>query len=529
MKKNTELALANIAAYYEQKSESDYNKIVDMIETGGEHLTRQDFIKTLGISEEVLDSFFDLVVRNCEGNERDTICDRLIKINKDVLGRIAKKLKYENFEFQSQIDTLEKKVSDLEQEIEGKNILLSQYQENGSEFVPGAIVEDGEQESMADQLKAEISELQSERDHLLTQIAQLQAANSDLQEKLDIKTAEYDELINNGGFNQSIGEEDSALLREKDETIASLNQMILDANEEKDMLIKQLEDMSNSKPDEYPYEDENFQPSSSQDQNEEIEYQRDRIVSLEEDILKKDARIGELEHEVYQLEQLVAEKSRQLEAAVHTNHQATEVSRIDNDEWQQDEMELPKQQSTLDFGDTQTVNEKPKKSKTGLYVILGVFFFLLLSVIVLVVMNQSSGPTPGVPTPLSAAEANQSGQGITNNVANGAATQLPPSVPASAPTATVQGEVPTAIAPAVLPQEVTAPAQAVITPKLLTPFDFRQNSKALNVTDQGLVIEGKTYKVGDTINGIRVVMVTKTFVRLLDPKNDLEFRVEIGK
>lgn len=536
----TQQAVDTITQYYNTKIDTDYEKIIDMIENGGDNLTRRDFIVQLGITEPVLDSFFNLVVRGCDGDERDAICDRLISINRDDLHRIVKKLKNENIHLEDEIIALREqlevsngkdcselvqKVSELETIIAEKDEYIASLVENGANgYVhpsDGSMYTHDEREHM----------LQDQHDHseelteLKTQIEQLQSENYTLRESVDTAASEKWQLEEQvRQLSLDVTDRDARIyeLENTQHTTQVIEdpwgdmQQPVDSSELEECQRK-ISELELEKSD-LIYQ---IQMLQSQDYGSagETEETNEKIRTMENEIVAKDEYIQRMEQSAYSLaEEIDGYKARirELEAALEHSSDFYETQ---NQEQGQDAWQNPQ----IDFG-TSLADEpvEKKKSKAGLWIIVGSLFFILLALVAITMINSNSGPVPGTPTPIPAEE-KITGNGLSANVANGAATQLPPQAAQQVPGAPVVEAVPTAIEPAQAPV-----AQSGIVKTLQSPYDFRKNAALFGVSDQGLMLEGQLYKVGDSINGFRIVAISKTFVRILDPKNDLEFRLDIG-
>lgn len=528
----TQQAVDTITQYYNTKIDTDYEKIIDMIENGGDNLTRRDFIVQLGITDPVLDSFFNLVVRGCDGDQRDAICDRLISINREDLHRIVKKLKNENIHLEDEIialreqleasggkdcNELAQKVSELEAIIVEKDEYIASLVENGPNgYVhpsDGSIYTHDEREHM----------LQNQHDHseelseLKNQIEQLQSENYTLRESVDSAASEKWQLeeqvrqlsldVTNRDARIYELENTQHTTQAIDDPWAEMQQQVDSSElEECQRKISELE---------LEKSDLTYQIQMLQSQNYgstgETEEADEKIRTLENEIIAKDEYIQRMEHQAYALaEEIDGYKARirELEAELEANNSS------EDQVWSNHHIDI----------ETSLADEpiQKKKSKAGLWIIMGGLFFILLILVAITMINTNSGPVPGTPTAITPEE-KITGNGLSANVANGAATQLPPQAAQQVPGAPVIEAVPTAIEPAQAPV-----AQAGIVKTLQSPYDFRKNAALFGVSDQGLMLEGQLYKVGDSINGFRIVAISKTFVRILDPKNDLEFRLDIG-
>lgn len=509
--KRTEEAMTLIYDHYSQKVTSDYDRIVDMIENGGDQLTRRDFIVNLGITEEVLDAFFNLVVRGCEGDDRDRICDRLIGINKDDLARIVKKLKNETISLELKLEELMKQ---LEEKEEALRILEGHggaaHKEDSSESAFDA----GELRVECDSLRAEIDRLNSEIVNLRAlneeQSASIEQLNTDkyelesrireLSDEVDLKSQKIYELESSdpglyGNQNDNPDESYESEYAPADNT--ALYEELEQLRMERDNLAAEL------------------QNASTMDSSYELEEKERRIRDLSNEIAYKDETIERHEATIRSLQSEIDhrdEEIRELKASRGSVTAEDHTMSVTNN----GEIELP------GMGDEPIVKQK---SKAGLYIILGVFFFFLLALISVVIMNSGeAGPVSGTPTPV-AVEEKISGDGIGGGVANGAVTQLPPSLPVQPAAMPVQENVPTQL-DSLSAAEPTAPSGVIAA--LNSPYDFRKNAAAFTVTEQGLMIDGQVFKTGDSVNGFPILMIQKSFVRFIDPKNDLEFRVNIG-
>lgn len=499
----TEAAVGVITAFYNERVDRDYERIIDMIELDWETLTRKDFIEKLGISDEVLDAFFDLAVRNCDSEERDTICDRLININKEDLGRIAKKLKYENFGFQDELDMRNREIAGLKEDIAKKDAQIANFSAGGTGFS----VEDNSQDPVG--LSALLEErqiLQDQVDNLVSENNRLSQENFNLEAKVDNLSAEKSRLeVTIDELNQGMASGGQTFSPNNEqvspEEIEMLRNTIGDLEMERDNLREEIRVMAENS--------NNAAPDNSWELLEKVE----RISVLEAEIEQKDQSLSNLEEMVSSLQQQLNEKEYEIEALRESG--AQRVQEEVKGEWDDEDL-------FAERNEDEPVAKK--KNKTGLYIIIGVFFFIFLGLVALVIVNGSGqGPVPGTPTQLGVTE-KTTGQGISANVANGAVTQLPPSPAVSQAASTpIEEAVPTALNAA-----QSQPIAQGITSTLLTPYDFRKNKSAFTLTEQGLVLEKRTYKTGESINGFRILMIQKTFVRFLDPKNDLEFRVDLG-
>ena len=502
---HSEAAVDFIQNFYSNKASSDYEKILDMIETGPEDMTRKDFTTALGVDDKVLDAFFDIAIRGCDEDKRDTICDRLILINKDKLGEIAKRLKYENIRLQNDKAGFDQRIFDLQELVTQKDNQLIELQE---------AIESNTTTGDDSILSAQIIELQNEREVLLEEINGLKQTV----EVLTLEKSEIQDVIEGLNNDSTIKDQTINDLREQIASIADgysntnvdseemnrLQYEISSITNERDSLLEQVQTYTASVSD----------VSNNLDNDLELEGLNNKIYELESELQSKEYIISEMQETINRLQVDIEEK----EYAI----QQTPLLPIE-DTYNQDKSESAED---LDLFDKE--NDEPivnKKSKKGLYIIVGILFAALLALIFIVILNQSNtGPVTGEPTPLSPSE-KITGAGISANVANGAVTQLPPS-PATIPVSSseVQGNVPTALgAPIATPVQPAGIIQA-----LITPYDFRKNAKSFKITEQGAVIDGQTFKVGEEINGFRVLTIQKTFIRFLDPKNDLEFRVDVG-
>ncbi|MCL4432121.1 MAG: hypothetical protein M1300_07365 [Epsilonproteobacteria bacterium] len=533
----TQQAVETITQFYNTKIDTDYEKIIDMIENGGDNLTRRDFIVTLGINDTVLDSFFNLVVRGCDGEERDAICDRLITINRDDLHRIVKKLKNENIHLEDEILSLREqleassgkdcselvqKVSELESIITEKDEYIASLIDNGPNgYVhpsDGSVYSHEEHDHMLQDQQdysAELSELKM-------QIEQLQTENYTLRESVDAAASQKWELEEQvRQLTSDVNEKDIRIYElENTQHSAQIqedpwgeNQPVSDSQEIEEYKNKVFELESEKESLLYQIQSLQSQDHGSDNQMYETE---EKIRSLESELLAKNEYIQRLEHEAYALTGEIDNhkaRIRDLEAALESNILDTAPSG-GQENWSN---------TSIDFGASMSDEPvKKEKSKAGLWIIVGSLFFILLILVAVTMINSNNGPVPGTPTAIPANE-KITGNGLSANVANGAATQLPPQTAQQVAGAPVIEAVPTAIEP------VQAPvAQNGIVKTLQSPYDFRKNAAHFAVSDQGLILEGQLYKVGDSINGFRILAIQKTFVRILDPKNDLEFRLDIG-
>lgn len=503
----TQEAMDAITSFYNKKIDTDYEKIIDMIENGGNDLTRRDFINQLGIDETVLDSFFNLVVRGCDGDERDAICDRLISINRDDLGRIVKRLKNDNIHLEDVINNLNDRLTDinssgvgselvqrvkeLEFQLLEKEAQIQDYVANGNfsiEDVQGEFSPSEEYSTLLEEKASLIASIEQLKMEIMTLEEKIVALNHEIYDK-DIEIAELKNKQNEENTSTNID----------DETEASYKTKIYELENEKEDLLYQLQSLNHQN-----------------DNNDEIYAANERIQSLQNDLVEKGRYIERLEEEANHLNNELNECKSRVQEQDSSSQRESEMPIHNQEAWEQID-------NRLDLG-LSVAEETTKKSKgkMGLWIIGGVLFALFLALVGFALINTNNGPVQGVPTPIKPAE-KITGAGLSANVSNGAATELPPvSAPQTANTPVVE-TIPTTIEPM-----APVPSQKGITKTLLTPNDFRKNVDQFSVSNQGLTLEGQVYKVGDSINGFRIVAIQKNFVRLLDIKNDLEFRLDIG-
>lgn len=506
-----------VERFYGNKPEEDYKRIVALIKSG-EELSRADFLERLQIPEDVLDVFFDEVFVKCDASERDDLCDRLIGINKDVLDKIIKRLKKENFSFRSEKEQWEDKLVTLTSEIAAKDQQIEDLKNNN-----GAGLSDSNKDEYILLLEAERDELRVQIVQLEAQIEELQASVQSSNERYHTTLAEKDQRIaeleidGNNTVKDAEKDFDISPLQEENARLCGLVEEYETKIEDNNQLIAELQANNSTNNEDYiaALEAERDELrvrveelTHALSENDGSDFQ-EKIDMLEAEGAYKDSLINDLNEKIATFEYEIE------------NSKATTINKVSN--YDDQELNNKVDDDEFDFVTTEKDTPVKKKSSTALLVVIGFIFTILLGLIAVVIINNNSaGPVPGIPTEIPKNQMPMGGD-LNNQVVQGLATQVPSITTNQAPSADVQGAVPTTLTQAPVQQ----PVDSLLT-TLTTAEAFRKAAGQFKINDQGaLVINNQTFGMGEQINGFKIIAIHRTFIRLIDVKNDLQFRVDL--
>jgi len=477
-----------IAQHYEKKPEEDYLKILQMIESEKGCVTRTEIMEELQIPGDVLEAFFDVALRECisDPERQNFICDRLVQIQGDRVPEIAKKLKLQSFKLQDEVRALKALKKDYDEKLKElarlQEIIAAGGGEKGTSNVSELESEceilqeriqglEENEKTLLDQLQefkeknnSDETDGANEIERLRGEVFELEQNKDDLESKIRDLQAKIEE---NGGGNDQ--EHDEARIRELEEQLETMENDKRVLQGKVFALAEQLEES-----------ELNGGPSQ------EIDSLREQIDGLQQARRQDKEMIEELQEK---LEDLEAEKEN-----------SERLSKKNNNLFESQEEKEP---------ETKRVKADKKTGVNIWLVMIGVVAVLaiLFFVVVKVSTPTEVAPVQGEPTPV--AQTNQA----------------PLSAPLPTQAIPMSNE---QVQQAPLPTQALPVASVVST--LNTPDDFRRAAlETMKINEMGeLVIDTQAYKPGEMINGFKLILVQKSFIRLQDTKTGLQFRVDMG-
>lgn len=474
-----------LGKHYEEKPREDYLKIIRMIEAKDGNITRVKIMEELQIPGEVLDAFFDVALRECTSDpeRQNFICDRLVEIQGDRVPEIAKKLKLQSFRLKDEISALRS----LQKDYDEKSKELARLQEivdaGGAGKETSRVSElESECELLRDRIKELEMQLQefsgdtntddndgsNELERLRGEVFELQQNKDDLESQVRSLQAQIED--NGGDADQEQLQEQINELQEQLETVEK------DKRELQTKVFSLAEQLE---------EAEKKGGSSGED-----EVLREQIDALHQARRLEQQTIEELQEKIEDLEAEISER----DPFTSTRH---DVTNPDQENIFENQAEIP-----------ETKRDK-KKSGPNIWLVMlgvGVALAVLFFVVVRILTPTEVAPVQGEPTPVVQT------------------TQAPISTPVATQAIPVSNEQ----VQQALPGQALPTATVVST--LNTPDDFRRAALgSMKINEMGeLVIDAQAYKPGEMINGFKLILVQKSFIRLQDSKSGLQFRVDMG-